>query len=164
MTATLRTAVDGLLSYPDAMAHPEYSIVVGCGRLGSRLASQLSWQGHDVVVIDLYESAFRGLAPEFSGFRIVGNAAEFAVLQQAKVDRANSLLAVTGEDNLNLMVAQTARVVFHVERVLARVIDPAREAAYQAIDVATVCPTPLVTAAFLQRLEALSTDSSAQSL
>ncbi len=146
------------------MARSYYSLVVGCGRLGAGLASQLSRQGHDVVVIDLYEAAFRGLAADFSGFRVAGNAAEFDVLRQAKVERANSVLAVTGEDNLNLMVAQTARVVFHVEQVLARVIDPAREAAYQAIDVETVCPTPLVTHAFLQRLNVLSSDAPAQSL
>lgn len=128
------------------------TIVVGCGRLGSRLASELSQQGIDVVVIDLQESTFRSLLPEFGGFQLVGNAAEFEVLKQAHIEQADSLLAVTGEDNLNLMIAQIAHIVFGVKTVLARVIDPAREAVYQDLGVATISPTPLVTQAFLQQL------------
>lgn len=135
------------------MGHPKYTVVVGCGRLGSRLASQLSSIGHDVVVIDLLESSFRALTPEFGGFRLVGNAAEFEVLQQAKLNRADSLLAVTGEDNLNLMVAQVAQTVFKVHTTLARVIDPAREAVYRELGVETVSPTPLVAQVFMQALE-----------
>ncbi|MEN8444070.1 MAG: NAD-binding protein [Cyanobacteria bacterium J06555_13] len=133
-----------------------YTIVVGCGRLGSRLASRLSHAGHDVVVIDPQQPAFKALTPDFSGFRLVGNAAEFEVLQQAKIERADSLLAVTGEDNLNLMVAQIAQVIFKVNTVLARVIDPAIEDVYQALGLATVSPTPLVERAFLDKLEGLS--------
>lgn len=133
-----------------------YIIVVGCGRLGSRLASQLSNIGHDVVVIDPQQHTFKALTSDFSGFCLVGNAAEFEVLQQAKTDRANSLLAVTGEDNLNLMVAQIAQVVFQVDTVLARVIDPAMEDIYKELNLATVSPTPLVEKAFLDQLEQLS--------
>lgn len=128
------------------------TIVAGCGRLGSRLASELSQKGLDVVVIDLQESTFRALLPEFGGFQLIGNAAEFEVLKQANIEQADSLLAVTGEDNLNLMIAQIAHIVFGVKTVLARVIDPAREAVYQDLGVATISPTPLVTRAFLQQL------------
>ena len=134
------------------MGHLEFTVVIGCGRLGSRLACELSRQGHDVTVIDHQESAFKALSSEFGGFRIVGNAAEFDVLQQAKLHRAHSLLAVTGEDNLNLMVAQIAHVVFNVKTVLARVIDPARERVYQDLGVTTISPTPLVAQVFLQTL------------
>lgn len=144
------------VKWPSKHGTIQYSIVVGCGRLGSRLASQLSSAGHDVVVIDRQHHAFKALTPEFSGFRLVGNATEFEVLQQAKIDRANSLLAVTGEDNLNLMVAQIARIVFNVNTVLARVIDPAMEAVYQELGLAIVSPTPLVENAFLEKLERLS--------
>ncbi len=63
------------------MAQSQYIVVVGCGRLGSILASRLSGQGHSVVVIDWDESTFNSLSIEFSGFPIVGDAAELAVLR-----------------------------------------------------------------------------------
>ena len=56
------------------MAQSQYIVVVGCGRLGSILASRLSGQGHSVVVIDWDESTFNSLSIEFSGFPIVGDA------------------------------------------------------------------------------------------
>ncbi|MDJ0703605.1 MAG: TrkA family potassium uptake protein [Leptolyngbyaceae cyanobacterium MO_188.B28] len=132
------------------MERAQYVVVVGCGRLGSILASRLSGQGHSVVVIDWQESTFNHLATEFSGFQIVGDASELAILRQAKTDKADCLLAVTGEDNLNLMVAQVAQVVFKVKTVLARVLDPEREHIYREFGIATISPTDLSADAFLQ--------------
>ena len=64
----------------------QYIVVVGCGRLGSILASRLSSQGNSVVVIDPYESSFNNLSSDFSGFQITGDASEIEVLRSAKVD------------------------------------------------------------------------------
>ena len=130
----------------------QYIVIVGCGRLGSLLASQLSSQGHSVVVIDQQEKTFNNLSSEFSGFNVVGDAAELATLRQAKADKADCLLAVTSEDNINLMVAQIARTVFEIPTVLARVFDPAREAIYQELEIDTISPTQLSADLFLQRL------------
>ena len=131
----------------------QYIVVIGCGRLGSLLASQLSSQGHSVVVVDQKESAFDNLSGEFSGFQIVGDASELATLRQAKADKANCLLAVTTEDNVNLMVAQIGKVVFEIPAVLARVFDPAREAIYREFGIETISPTHLSADLFLQKLE-----------
>ncbi|MEM8502303.1 MAG: TrkA family potassium uptake protein [Cyanobacteria bacterium P01_D01_bin.1] len=131
----------------------QYIVIVGCGRLGSMLAGQLSSQGHSVVVIDQKEKTFGNLPSEFSGFNIVGDAAELATLRQAKVDKADCLLAVTSEDNINLMVAQIARTIFEIPTVLARVFDPAREAIYQELEIDTISPTQLSADRFLQKLE-----------
>ncbi|MDJ0737748.1 MAG: TrkA family potassium uptake protein [Nostocaceae cyanobacterium] len=135
------------------MANSQYIVVVGCGHLGSILASRLSSQGHRVVVIDHDESTFSGLSGEFSGFKISGDAAELSVLRQAQTNRANCLLAVTGEDNLNLMVAQVAKIIFQVQTVLARVREPGREAIYQDLGIATISPIELSATAFLQVLQ-----------
>jgi len=132
----------------------QYIVVIGCGRLGSLLAAQLSAQGHSVVVIDRNESAFENLSGEFSGFQIVGDAAELATLKQAKADKADCLLAVTTEDNVNLMVAQISKTVFEIPAVLARVFDPAREAIYAEFDIETISPTQLSADLFLQKLDA----------
>lgn len=137
------------------MSNPQYIIVVGCGRLGSILASRLSGSGNSVVVIDSQESAFNSLTGEFSGFQIVGDASELSMLRSAKVDRADCLLAVTNRDNINLMVAQVAKTIFNVPQVFARVFDPAREKIYRSFGVAIISPTQLSADAFLNSLSNL---------
>lgn len=134
------------------MSTYQYIIVVGCGRLGSVLANQLSRLGSSVVVIDRDETAFSNLSTEFSGFQITGDAAELALLRQAKIERADCLLAVTRHDNVNLMVAQVASGVFQVPKVVARVFDPSREAVYREFGIETICPTMLSAEAFLHTL------------
>jgi trk system potassium uptake protein TrkA len=129
-----------------------YVIIVGCGRLGASLANQLSSLGSDVVVIDDDEGALRYLSTEFSGFQIVGNASELAVLRQAQIEKADCLLAITRHDNVNLMVAQVAKTVFRVPKVIARVYDPNREQVYGQFGIDTICPTRLTAEAFLGRL------------
>jgi len=118
-----------------------YVIVAGCGRLGSYIANRLSEAGHSVVIIDPEENAFSRLSDEFSGFRVEGDATEFAVLQEAKVDKADLLIAATREDNVNLLVAQVARRIFEVPSVIARVLEPSRTEIYSSLDIKTVCPT-----------------------
>ncbi|MDJ0621171.1 MAG: TrkA family potassium uptake protein [Calothrix sp. MO_192.B10] len=135
------------------MPRCKYIVVVGCGRLGSILASHLSGQGHMVVVIDNNELTFNSLSGEFSGFQVTGDAAELSVLQQANAENADCLLAVTGEDNLNLMVAQVAQAIFKVKTVIARVREPAREEIYREFGIATISPIELSVVAFLQALQ-----------
>ena len=136
------------------MVSKRYVIVVGCGRLGSLLANRLSSLGSSVVVIDREEAAFENLSTDFSGFRVTGDAAELAVLRQARIDKAASLLAITSYDNVNLMVAQVAQTVFAVPQVMARVNDPSRQAVYREFGIETICPTNLAATAFLGALGA----------
>jgi len=132
------------------MASSLFIIIVGCGRLGSFLANRLSSAGHSVVVVDHRPEAFDKLSSEFSGFRVEGDAAELAVLKQAKAEKADLLIATTRDDNVNLMVAQAAKVEFNVSRVLARVFEPRREAVYRRLGVETVCPTTVAADLFLK--------------
>lgn len=131
----------------------QYVIIVGCGRLGSMLANRLSGLGSNIVVIDRDKAAFDNLSTEFSGFQISGDAAELDVLRRAKIDQADCLLAITRHDNVNLMIAQVAKTVFGVSRVVARVFDPSREEVYRRFGVETICPTGLSAAAFLDALQ-----------
>ncbi|MBE9119019.1 TrkA family potassium uptake protein [Lusitaniella coriacea LEGE 07157] len=134
------------------MAKSQYIVVVGCGRLGSILASTLSDRGNSVVIVDTSEDAFNQLSAEFGGFKIAGDAVELAILKSAKADQADCLLAVTDRDNVNLMVAQVAKTIFGVPKVLARVFDPAREELYQEFGIATISPTKLSAEVFLKEL------------
>lgn len=131
----------------------KYIIIVGCGRLGGALANALSAAGHELVVIDRRPLAFDKLSSEFSGFKIIGDAAEADVLREAKIERADYVFATTTEDNTNLMVAQVARYIFNVNRVVARVFDPAREALYKEFDIETISPTKLTADAFMQAMD-----------
>ena len=134
------------------MASDLYIVIVGCGRLGSHLANQLSRSGHGVVVIDSEEKAFGNLAPEYSGFRVEGDATELGVLQQAKIDKSDLVISTTLDDNINLMVAQVAKSKFGVPRVLARVFEPRREAMYRQLGVETICPTSVAAELFLKSI------------
>ena len=84
------------------------------------------------MVIDKDEATFNDLSPDFSGFRVEGDATQMAVLKEAKLKRADVLFATTHEDNVNLMVAQVARKIFNVPHVLARVFDPRRQQVFDA--------------------------------
>jgi trk system potassium uptake protein len=134
------------------MKNSRFILIVGCGRLGSQLANQLSRDGNSVVVIDKDEATFSNLSPDFSGFRVNGDATQMVVLKEAKLKKADVLIATTHEDNVNLMVAQVARKIFSVPHVLARVFDPKREEFYAQLDIDTVCPTSLGAHVFLQAI------------
>lgn len=124
-------------------------VIVGCGRLGSLLAGQLSRFGHEVVIIDRRETAFELLPPEFSGFRFTGDAGEHEVLRAAGLGQAGVLMAVTEKDTINLMVAEVGRIIFKVPKVLVRVYDPNNEGLYLDTDIRTISPTHLTAEAFL---------------
>lgn len=130
------------------MKNSLYIVIVGCGRLGSHLANQLSHVGHSVVVIDKNELTFNGLSSDFSGFRVQGDATQMAVLKEAKLKMADVFFATTHEDNVNLMVAQVARKVFNVPHVLARVFDPRREQVFDRLGIETICPTSVAAEMF----------------
>lgn len=127
-----------------------YIVIVGCGRLGSHLANCLSRDGNSVVAIDHVEAKLNNFSPDFSGFRINGNATQLSVLKEANLNAADVLIATTHEDNINLMVAQIAKKIFHVPHVLARVFDPKRKEIYAKLDIDTICPTSVAAAIFLQ--------------
>jgi len=129
-----------------------FVLIVGSGRLGSYLANGLSRAGHGVVAIDSDESAFQDLTAEFSGFRIEGDATEIAVLRQARIERADLVLATTRDDGVNMMVAQIASKVFSVPRVIARLFDPKREVVYGRLGIETICPTTLAAELFLDSI------------
>jgi trk system potassium uptake protein TrkA len=131
---------------------PMYIVIVGCGRYGSLLASELSGLGHSLVVIDHDESAFKGLSPQFSGYTILGNGSELAVLQQAKIDKADCVLAMCNEDTLNLMVSQIAKDVFAVPKVIARVYKPSYAPIFRKFGIEIINPIELALSAFMEAL------------
>ena len=122
---------------------PQKIVVLGCGRVGSTLAKQMSGEGHDVTVVDLTSDSFRRLGTKFRGQRIVGSGLDQDLLKRAGLDQAGIFIAVTQGDNTNIMAAQIAREVFDVRRVVARIYDPIRAQAYRELGITTLCTTTL---------------------
>ncbi|HEY5437479.1 MAG TPA: TrkA family potassium uptake protein [Acidimicrobiales bacterium] len=112
-------------------------VVVGCGRVGSELAMQLSEEGHSVVVVDKSRDAFRRLH-HFHGKTLVGSGFDRDVLFQADARRANALAAVTSGDNTNILCARIARDNYEIKNVVARIYDPARADIYMKLGIPTV--------------------------
>ena len=121
-----------------------FIVIAGCGRIGAFLANTFSRQGHNVVIIDQNDAAFSELSGEFSGFKVEGDAIEFAVLKQSKVEKADVVVAVSEDDNTNLMVAQIAKTLFQVPKVIARVFDRQKEEIYRQSGIEIICPTAIV--------------------
>lgn len=113
-------------------------VLVGCGRVGAGLASQLEAQGHSVAVIDKTRRAFRRLSPAFGGITVEGSGFHRACLKDAQIERAGALAAVTSGDNSNVLTARIARETYGIERVVARIYDPRRAEIYQRLGIPTV--------------------------
>jgi trk system potassium uptake protein len=123
-------------------------MIVGCGRVGSAIANSMLGEGHKVSVLDEDPEAIalldRGQAEsweERGGRYTVGTALELDALLAAGIEEADAFVASTDGDNTNLVIAQIARRRFEVERVVVRVLDPARARWYAEQGLQTVCPT-----------------------
>ena len=127
-------------------------VVVGCGRVGARVASLMDHSGHDVSVVDVDARAFKRLATDFRGDTIIGTGIDEDVLRSAGIERATAFVAVTNGDNRNIMAAQVARLVFDVPEVVCRIYDPVREDVYRRLGLTTVCPTTTVSALILDHV------------
>lgn len=127
-------------------------VVVGCGRVGSGLARILEDGGHTVAVIDKNQKAFRRLPEGFGGTTVVGVGFDRDLLRQAGIEGAGALAAVTSGDNSNIMVARTAREVFGLERVIARIYDPRRAAIYERLGIPTIATVQWTTDRVLRRI------------
>ncbi|MFI5035888.1 MAG: potassium channel family protein [Acidimicrobiales bacterium] len=112
-------------------------VVIGCGRVGSELAMQLSEEGHSVVIIDRNRDAFRRLT-RFNGQTLVGSGFDRDVLLQADAQHADALAAVTSGDNSNILCARIARDNYGIKNVVARIYDPQRADIYMKLGIPTV--------------------------
>jgi trk system potassium uptake protein TrkA len=129
-----------------------YVIIMGCGRVGARLANLLEGDGHDVVVLDTNPSAFDRLGPDFRGTRIIGNGVDTEVLRRAGIERADAFAACTQGDNRNIMASQIAKEIFNVPKVVTRIYDPIRKDTYATLGLDALSPTVIGAAHFYAHL------------
>jgi trk system potassium uptake protein TrkA len=127
-------------------------IVVGCGRVGSRLGVELVGDGHSVAVIDKSETAFRRLPAGWGGTALVGAGFDRDVLERAGARECGALAAVTSGDNSNILCARIARETYGIPNVVARIYDPRRAEIYQRLGLPTVATVTWTTDQVLRKL------------
>jgi trk system potassium uptake protein TrkA len=127
-------------------------MIMGCGRVGARLAKLLLRDGHEVTVLDTSASAFDRLGSEFAGNTLVGDGTDTDDLQKAGIERADAFAAVTQGDNRNIMAAQIAKHIFSVPRVVTRIYDPIRQDTFQTLGLDAISPTVIGAREFFVRL------------
>lgn len=122
-------------------------LIVGCGRVGSRLAMELTNEGNEVTLIDRNPAAFstaqaRGvLTPDFPGNIVVGDGTDADLLRRAGIEQADCFIALTEGDNRNIMASQIAQVVYQVPKVVCRIYDPIRMEIYRKLGMQIYSPT-----------------------
>jgi trk system potassium uptake protein TrkA len=120
------------------------TIIVGCGRVGAGLASQLDDEGHDVVILDIRTDSFRRLTPAFAGQALRGDGTDESVLERAGARDASWFFAMTAGDNRNILAAQLAAQTFGIQNVLCKINDPVRANAYATLGVNTINRTDMM--------------------
>lgn len=135
-------------------------LIVGCGKVGSCLANYLSQLGHDVSIVDRFEENFDMLDNQFSGLVVKGVPIDQDVLKRAGIQGCDALAALSNDDNMNIMVSQVAREIFHVPRVIARIYDPQRKDIFSHFGLKTICPTNITVEAVYSML--VDTDETKQ--
>jgi trk system potassium uptake protein TrkA len=129
-----------------------FVIIMGCGRVGARLAQMMTRAGHEVTIMDIKSSAFSRLGADYRGTTILGNGIDQEVLKRAGIERADAFVAATQGDNRNIMASQIAKHVFGVKRVVTRIYDPLRSDTFAALGLQAISPTIIGANAFYEQL------------
>jgi trk system potassium uptake protein TrkA len=118
-------------------------LIVGCGRVGSRLAEIYDTAGHHVTVVDKSEESTERLPRDFSGRFVKGVALDVDALEQAGIAKTEVFVAATPGDNTNLVVGQIAKDRFKVPCVVVRCFDPNRARFFSERGLTTISPVSL---------------------
>jgi len=128
-------------------------IIMGCGRVGARLAELLDADGHAVTILDTDAYSFRRLPPKFGGTALIGNGTNEEVLKRAGIEEADAFVAVTQGDNRNVMATQIAKHIFNVSKVVCRIYDPLRQELYSTLGLETFSPTTIFAQLLKEKIE-----------
>jgi len=126
------------------------TMVIGCGRLGATIANYSSQAGDNVVVLDPDKHSFEQLNDSFSGYTIACDASDSEELVDAGIDDAKELIITTGDDNLNLFLAQIAESIYKVPYIYVRFDDPTYALLIQGMHIKAIYPFQLCVDRFNQ--------------
>jgi trk system potassium uptake protein TrkA len=127
-----------------------YVVVVGGGKVGANVARALERMHHEITIVEQRASRFAALEEEFEHRAQYGDGTEIFVLEAAGIARADACIAVTGDDEDNIIICQVAREKYGVQSVIARVNDPRNQ---QHFDLLSIGPTVCATTSILSLIE-----------
>ena len=128
-------------------------LIMGCGRVGARLAGLLDADGYQVTILDMNSYSFRRLPSDFHGTALVGNGIDESTLKRAGIEEADVFIALTQGDNRNILASQIAKHIFNVPRVICRIYDPVRQELYSTLELETLSPTTIFADMLKKKLE-----------
>jgi len=112
-----------------------YILIVGAGKVGYFLAKRLSISKHSVCVVDKDRAICEEIAKELEALVINGDGCDPRILEEAGIERADVVAAVTGDDEDNLIICQLAKERFNVRRTVGRVNNPDNEHAFSELGI-----------------------------
>jgi trk system potassium uptake protein TrkA len=123
-----------------------YVVVAGGGKVGANVTRTLLEMGHEVTMIEQRPERFARLEEEFGPVVMRGDATEISVLERAGIARPPELLlAVTGDDEDNLVISQIGKEGYGVQKAIARVNDPRNQTHFDLLGITqTICATTSV--------------------
>jgi trk system potassium uptake protein TrkA len=128
-------------------------VIMGCGRVGARLAGLLDIEGHDITILDVDAYSFRRLPPDFAGTALVGDGTDEESLRKAGIEQADAFVAVTQGDNRNIMASQITKHIFNVPKVVCRIYDPLRRELFNSLGLEALSPTTTFAQMLKDRIE-----------
>lgn len=112
-----------------------YIIVIGGGKIGYHLSKALMAEGHEILVIEKDRSRIEFICGELGSICLLGDGCEAAIQAEAGTARADMLIAVTGDDEDNLVACQVAKYKFKVPRTIARSNNPKNETLFRMLGI-----------------------------
>ena len=128
-----------------------YIVIMGAGRVGLNLASNLVSRGHDVTLIENDDSLCGNAAAELDALVICGNGTDTKTLEEANVSEADVFVAATGNDEANLLSCILVKQ-YNIPKIIARLSNPDHEEAFKKVGIDDVISPELTAAGYLEKL------------
>lgn len=112
-----------------------FIVIVGAGKVGLNATRTLGHMGHEVVIIEQRRMRYNLLQPELEDRILFGDGTEILILERAGIARADMVVAVTGDDEDNMIIAQMAQLKWGVPKVVARVNNPRNIASFRLVGI-----------------------------
>jgi len=116
-------------------------IIIGCGRMGSGLAINLTKRGDSVVVVDTNPDSFKLLGENYIGKTVVGVGFDRDILEKAEISKTDAVVVCTNSDETNALIGRISRNIFKVPYVISRLYDPRKAEIYRSFGIQTISTT-----------------------
>jgi trk system potassium uptake protein TrkA len=132
-----------------------FVVIVGGGKVGLNTTRSLTHMGHEVVLVEQRRSRYDLILDELQERLLFGDGTEIWVLEKAGIARADMVVAVTGDDEDNIIISQIAKLKYNVPKVVARVNNPFNQPTFDLLGVeASVCATTMLLRLIMHELPA----------